>query len=114
MLRIIPEMRSSAVVQTQLRRFSCHDSSALLAQLREALTQTRYNPVAIGNYCRNADKFLCHLAQRKIALEAVTPDDVSSYLRLAVRQFRKRHGHPLRLAGRPSLERESTFCCGLR
>jgi integrase/recombinase XerD len=71
-----------------------HDSSALLAQLREALTQTRYNPVAVGNYCRNADKFLCHLAQRKIALEAVTPDDVSSYLRLAVRQFRKRHGHP--------------------
>lgn len=71
-----------------------HDSSALIVLLREALTQQRYNPVVIGNHCRNADYFLRHLAQRRIALEAVTPDDVSNYLRLAVRWFRKRHGHP--------------------
>jgi integrase/recombinase XerD len=69
------------------------ESSVLVAQLRQALTQQRYNPVVIGNYCRNADYFLSYLAAREIALEAVTPTDVANYLRLAVRQFRKRHGH---------------------
>ena len=69
-----------------------HDHSALIAQFREALTQQRYNPVAVYNYCRNADYFLRYLAERKIALEAVTPTEVSNYLRLAVRQFRKHHG----------------------
>jgi site-specific recombinase XerD len=71
-----------------------HDSSALLSQLREALIQQRYNPEAVSDYCRNADYFLRYLAQRKITLEAVTPDDVSSYLHLAVRRFRKLHGRP--------------------
>jgi len=51
------------------------------------------NPVAVHNYCRNADYFLRYLAERKIALEAVTPTEVSNYLRLAVRRFRKRHVH---------------------
>ena len=69
-----------------------HDHSVLIAQFREALTQQRYNPAAVHNYCRNADYFLRDLAERKIALEAVTPTEVSNYLRLAVRQFRKRHG----------------------
>jgi hypothetical protein len=46
------------------------DSTALIAQLREALAQQRYNLVAIGNYCRSADYFLRHLAARGIALEA--------------------------------------------
>jgi integrase/recombinase XerD len=68
------------------------DSSALVAQLREALTRQRYNRVAVHNYCRNADHFLAYLATRKIAIEAVTPTDVTNYLRFAVRQFRKRHG----------------------
>ena len=70
-----------------------HDHSALIAKFREALTQQRYNPVAVYNYCRNADYFLRYLAERRIALEAVTPTEVSNYLRLAVRQFRKHHGH---------------------
>ena len=52
-----------------------------------ALTQQRYNPVVVDNYCRNADYFLSYLAERKIALEAVTPTDVSNYLRLAVQRF---------------------------
>jgi len=69
-----------------------HDSSILIAKLRETLTRQRYNPVAIHNYCRNACYFLCYLEERKITLEAVTPTHVSNYLRLAVRQFRKRHG----------------------
>lgn len=71
-----------------------HESNALIAELREALTQQRYNPVAVENYCRNADGFLRYLTQRQIALDAVTPDDVSSYLRVAVRRFRKRRGRP--------------------
>jgi len=69
-----------------------HDHRDLIEQFREALTQQRYNPVAVHNYCRNADYFLHYLAERKIALEAATPTEVSNYLRLAVRQFRKRHG----------------------
>jgi integrase/recombinase XerD len=71
-----------------------HDSGALITQLMETLTQQRYNPVAIHNYCRNAGYFLSYLAKRRIGVEAVTPADVSNYLRIAVRQFRKRHGHP--------------------
>jgi integrase/recombinase XerD len=36
--------------------------------------------------------FLSYLATREIALGTVTPTDVADYLRLSVRQFRKRHG----------------------
>ncbi|WP_454645366.1 site-specific integrase [Bradyrhizobium liaoningense] len=69
-----------------------HESSALVGELKEALTRQRYNRVAVHNYCRNAGYFLAYLEARKIALEAVTPADVTNYLRFAVRQFRKRHG----------------------
>jgi integrase/recombinase XerD len=69
-----------------------HDHSTLIAQFRKALTQQRYNPVAVDNYCRHADHFRRYLAERKIGLEAVTPTEVSNYLRLAVRQFCRRHG----------------------
>lgn len=71
-----------------------HDFSALVAQFRETLTQQRYNPVVVHNYCRNADYFLCYLTEREIALKAVTPTEVSNYLRFAVRRFHKRHGYP--------------------
>lgn len=70
------------------------DPSTLVAELKTSLTQQRFNRVAIHNYCRNAEYFLQHLSERGITLDAVTPDDVSNYLRLAVRRFRKRHGHP--------------------
>jgi integrase/recombinase XerD len=69
-----------------------HEYGALVLRLRKSLTLQRYNPVVVHNYCRNADYFLCHLAERKIALEEVTPTEVSNYLRLAVRRFHKRHG----------------------
>lgn len=70
-----------------------HDHSALIAQLRELLTQQRYNAVVVHNHCRNANHFLHFLAQRKIAVEAATPAEVSRYLRCAVRRFRQRHGY---------------------
>mgnify|MGYP005818133397 FL=1 len=69
-----------------------HGYGSLVAELKDALTRQRYNRVAVHNYCRNAGYFLAYLAARKIALEAVTPADVTNYLRFAVRQFRKRHG----------------------
>lgn len=69
-----------------------HEYSPLIAQLGELLMQERYNRVVIHNQCRNADYFLHYLAQRKIAIEAVTAADVSDYLRCAVRRFRQRHG----------------------
>jgi site-specific recombinase XerD len=69
-----------------------HGYSALVSELKDALTRQRYNRVAVHNYCRNADYFLAYLTVREIALEAVTPADVTAYLRFAVRQFRKRHG----------------------
>jgi site-specific recombinase XerD len=71
-----------------------HKYEALVSRFRETLTQQRYHPVAVHNYCRNADHFLCYLAERKIPLEVVTPTEVSIYLRLAVRRFRERHGRP--------------------
>jgi integrase/recombinase XerD len=71
-----------------------HDRGALIDQLRALLTQQRYNPVVVHNYCRSAAHFLEYLARRDIAVDAATPDHVSSYLRFARRQFRRRHGHP--------------------
>jgi hypothetical protein len=69
-----------------------HGHGTLVAELNDALTRQRYNRVAVHNYCRNAGYFLAYLTARKVALEAVTPADVTNYLRFAVRQFRKRHG----------------------
>ncbi len=70
-----------------------HDHSTLITQLKESLTQQRYNASLVSNYCHNADSFLCYLDRRKIAVEAARPMDVSNYLRCAVRWFRQRHGH---------------------
>ena len=56
------------------------------SNLRETLARLRYNPVVLHNYCWNSDSFLSYLAERKIALEAVTPTEVSHYLRLPVRR----------------------------
>jgi integrase/recombinase XerD len=69
-----------------------HGYGTLVAELKDALTRQRYNRVAVHNYCRNAGYFLAYLSARKIALEAVTPAEVTQYLRFAVRHFRKRHG----------------------
>jgi integrase/recombinase XerD len=69
-----------------------HESRALVSQLREVLTKQRYNPVVVDNYCRHADYFIVYLTAQGIALEAVTPTEVSDYLRLAVRRFRMRLG----------------------
>lgn len=70
-----------------------HDHSVLIAQFRETLTQQRYNPEVVHNYCRNAERFLRYLAQREIPAEAATPAEVSNYLHCAVRSFSKRHGY---------------------
>ena len=84
-----------------------HDRCALIDQLRALLTQQRYNPLVIHNYCRSAEHFLEHLAQRDIAVDAATPDRVSGYLRYAIRKFRQRHGHP------PALRWESIPRAGI-
>lgn len=62
--------------------------------------QQRYNRAAVHNYCRNANYFLQHLSVRRITLKAITPDDVSNYMRFAIRRFRKRHVHPPARAGK--------------
>ena len=85
-----------------------HDRCALIDQLRALLTQQRYNPLVIHNYCRSAEHFLEHLAQRDIAVDAATPDRVSGYLRYAIRKFRQRHGHP------PALRWESIPRAGIQ
>src|SRR5260370_14380666 len=79
-----------------------HDRSALIDQLRELLTEQRYDSVVIHNYCRSAKHFLAYLARRGTAVDTAKPDHVSSYLRFARRQFRQRHGH------RPAPRWEST------
>jgi len=75
------------------------DYKALVERLRETLTSQRYNPVAVHNYCRNADYFLRYLAERQIPLEAATSTEVADYLHLAVRQFRKRTDARLHVIG---------------
>lgn len=63
----------------------------MVLKFRETLTQQRYSPVVIHNYCRNADDFLSYLERQKIVLDEVTPTTVSNYLDLAVQRFLKRH-----------------------
>lgn len=69
------------------------EHSELVARLRASLAQQRYSAMVIHNYCVNAESFLRHLAQARIALEAVTPRHVVDYLDDAVIQFRERRGH---------------------
>lgn len=64
----------------------------LISRLSGVLAQQRYNPVLVQNYCSYADQFLRHLDGGGMAIESVTPADVSDYLCLAVQQFRKRYG----------------------
>ena len=70
-----------------------HDNNEeRILRLKNNFTQQGYSPLVIQNYCSYAGHFLCHLDRRGMALKSVTPADVSDYLRLAVRQFRKQHG----------------------
>ena len=71
-----------------------HDHGPLVSQLKELLTHQRFSPVVVHNYCRSAAYFLEYQAERQVSLEKVTPAHVSSYLRYAIRQFRRRHGRP--------------------
>jgi len=71
-----------------------HERIVLIEQLRELLAQQRYNSVVIHNYCRSTEHFLDYLGRRGIAVDAATPDHVSTYLHYAVRRFRQRHGYP--------------------
>lgn len=68
------------------------DREALISRLNGALTQQRYSPVLVQNYCSYADQFRRHLDDSGMALNALTPADVSDYLSLAVRQFHERYG----------------------
>ena len=66
-----------------------HDHSALIAQLRESLTEQRYNAMVVHDYCQNAEAFFTIPGPAEGSLEAATPAEVSSYLHLAVRSFRQ-------------------------
>ena len=67
------------------------DFSALIIQLHASLAQQRYSAMVIHNYCVSAESFLRYLARGRIALEAVTPQQVADYLRVPARWFRERH-----------------------
>lgn len=69
-------------------------STALIADLREALSRQRYNPTVVSNYCLYAAQFLAYLDERGIALEAAMTDLVAAYLHHAVRRFRELRGRP--------------------
>lgn len=68
-----------------------NNNDECILRLKSNLTEQGYSPVVVQNYCSYAAQFICHLDRQGIALEFVTPMDVSDYLRLAVRQFRKRY-----------------------
>lgn len=66
--------------------------SELITKLKTLLTEQRYNPVVIGNYCAYARGFLDYLALRNIPIMEVTEAQVAQYLQYAIAMFRKRHG----------------------
>lgn len=63
-----------------------------ISKLRISLTEQRYSPVVIGNYCAYARGFVDYLAQRDILITEVTEAEVAQYLHHAIAMFRKRHG----------------------
>ena len=71
-----------------------HNPEILIAMLKEHLTQQRYNPVVVQNYCNYASQFLQYLEKRNIAVEEATPAHVSDHLRCAVQRYRRRRGRP--------------------
>ncbi|KAA3445780.1 integrase [Mesorhizobium sp. SARCC-RB16n] len=64
----------------------------LLTELKAALTNRQYSPVAIRNYCAYAQEFLDYLVRRGIPVADVTEDLVERYLHHATALFRKRRG----------------------
>ncbi len=64
----------------------------LLTELKAALTNRQYSPVAIRNYCAYAQEFLDYLVHRGIPVADVTEDLVERYLQHATALFRKRRG----------------------
>ena len=52
-----------------------------ISKLRILLTEQRYSPVVIGNYCAYARGFLDYLAQRDLPIMEVTEEQVALYLR---------------------------------
>ncbi|MER9159478.1 site-specific integrase [Mesorhizobium sp. M0778] len=65
-----------------------------ISELRILLTEQRYSPVVIGNYCAYARGFLDYLALRNIPIMEVTEAQVAQYLQYAIGSFGKRHGRP--------------------
>lgn len=67
-------------------------STTPVAELREALIRQRYNLTVVQNYCLYAGQFVAYLQERDIALDAVTPELIATYLRHAARRFRIHRG----------------------
>lgn len=63
-----------------------------ISKLRILLTEQRYSPVVIGNYCAYARGFLDYLAQRDLPIMDVSEDLVAQYLQYAIAMFRERRG----------------------
>lgn len=63
-----------------------------ISALRRFLTERRYNPVAIGNYCSYARGFVEYLALRNIEIVDVSEAQVALYLQYAIAMFHRRHG----------------------
>ena len=84
--------RSALFIPSRGDLLMSQHSGELITQLRASLAQQRYSAMVIHNYCVNAQSFLRHLAEQRIALEVVTPQHVADYLRDATAGFRERHG----------------------
>jgi site-specific recombinase XerD len=92
LLRIILGVESLPLFESNQGDSMSPNHISLLSEYREKLKQQCYSPMVIHNYCRNAEQFLSYLANRKINLEAATPETVTKYILLAARRFRTRHG----------------------
>lgn len=64
----------------------------LIAELADGLTGENYSAVVVRNYCAYARGFLAYLTRHEIPVTAVTPSEVSQYLRHGAVTFRKHHG----------------------
>jgi len=74
-------------------RYDSAEDRALLTRFGSHLIDAGFSRIRCAKHLDHVDRFLSYLRRAGIAPEAVTPQDLSRYLRAQLQKFRREHGH---------------------
>lgn len=80
-------------------RYDSAEDQDLLARFERHLIDAGFSHIHCAEHLDRVDRFLSYLRQAGISPEAVTPEDLSHYLRAQSQKYRRKHGAPCRLSG---------------